>query len=127
MRYLPHTEAERRAMLDVIGAPSVDTLFEDVPADLRGGYAFDLPPHQGELEVERALSKLAGENVAAGAITLTAGELAEPFAMSQPAVSKHLKVLERAGLSEGVNMELNSVIEDRVPDCKNCSKRKKSF
>ena len=25
-------------------------------------------------------------------------ELAEPFSMSQPAVSKHLKVLERAGL-----------------------------
>jgi DNA-binding transcriptional ArsR family regulator len=25
-------------------------------------------------------------------------ELAKPFAMSQPAVSKHLKVLERAGL-----------------------------
>jgi len=30
----------------------------------------------------------------------TAGELAEPFAMSQPAVSKHLSVLERAGLIE---------------------------
>jgi DNA-binding transcriptional ArsR family regulator len=28
----------------------------------------------------------------------TVGELTEPFAMSQPAVSKHLKVLERAGL-----------------------------
>lgn len=27
-------------------------------------------------------------------------ELAEPFAMSMPAVSKHLKVLERAGLIE---------------------------
>ena len=27
-------------------------------------------------------------------------ELAEPFAMSQPAVSKHLKVLEQAGLVE---------------------------
>jgi DNA-binding transcriptional ArsR family regulator len=26
------------------------------------------------------------------------GELCEPFAMSQPAISKHLKVLERAGL-----------------------------
>ena len=26
------------------------------------------------------------------------GELAEPFAMSQPAISKHLKVLEGAGL-----------------------------
>lgn len=28
----------------------------------------------------------------------TVGELAEPFAMSQPAISKHLKVLEQAGL-----------------------------
>lgn len=26
------------------------------------------------------------------------GELAQPFAISQPAISKHLKVLERAGL-----------------------------
>lgn len=30
--------------------------------------------------------------------TKNVGELAEPFAMSLPAVSKHLKVLERAGL-----------------------------
>ena len=29
---------------------------------------------------------------------LTVSELAAPFAMSQPAISKHLKVLERAGL-----------------------------
>jgi len=28
----------------------------------------------------------------------TVAELAEPFEMSQPAISKHLKVLERAGL-----------------------------
>ncbi len=28
----------------------------------------------------------------------TVGELAEPFEMTQPAISKHLKVLERAGL-----------------------------
>ena len=34
--------------------------------------------------------------LAAGAASVT--ELAEPFAMSQPAISKHLKVLERAGL-----------------------------
>ena len=26
------------------------------------------------------------------------GDLAQPFAMSQPAISKHIKVLERAGL-----------------------------
>ncbi|PYP69756.1 MAG: transcriptional regulator [Gemmatimonadetes bacterium] len=34
--------------------------------------------------------------LAAGEAPVT--ELARPFAMSQPAVSKHLKVLERAGL-----------------------------
>ena len=34
--------------------------------------------------------------LASGAATVN--ELAEPFAMSQPAISKHLKVLERAGL-----------------------------
>ena len=34
--------------------------------------------------------------LASGDATVT--ELAEPFAMSQPAISKHLKVLERAGL-----------------------------
>jgi DNA-binding transcriptional ArsR family regulator len=33
-------------------------------------------------------------------------ELAEPFAMSQPAISKHLKVLERAGLvSHGIDAQ----------------------
>jgi DNA-binding transcriptional ArsR family regulator len=37
------------------------------------------------------LARLAG-----GAATVN--ELAEPFDMSQPAISKHLKVLERAGL-----------------------------
>ncbi len=34
--------------------------------------------------------------LAAGQASVT--ELAEPFRMSQPAISKHLKVLERAGL-----------------------------
>ncbi|GAA3209678.1 hypothetical protein GCM10010532_033530 [Dactylosporangium siamense] len=34
--------------------------------------------------------------LAEGEATMT--ELAAPFAMSQPAISKHLKVLERAGL-----------------------------
>jgi len=32
---------------------------------------------------------------------VSVAELARPFAMSQPAVSKHLKVLERAGLIAG--------------------------
>jgi DNA-binding transcriptional ArsR family regulator len=38
------------------------------------------------------------ERLASGETSVT--ELAEPFAMTLPAVSKHLKVLERAGLIE---------------------------
>ena len=42
--------------------------------------------------------------LATGEATVT--ELAEPFAMSQPAISKHLKVLERAGLiSSGLDAQ----------------------
>jgi DNA-binding transcriptional ArsR family regulator len=42
--------------------------------------------------------------LATGEATVT--ELAAPFAMSQPAISKHLKVLERAGLvSIGVDAQ----------------------
>ncbi len=42
--------------------------------------------------------------LASGEATVT--ELAEPFAMSQPAISKHLKVLERAGLiSRGLDAQ----------------------
>ncbi|MBI2689179.1 MAG: winged helix-turn-helix transcriptional regulator [Acidobacteria bacterium] len=37
--------------------------------------------------------------LAQGEATVT--ELAKPFAMSQPAISKHLQVLERAGLISG--------------------------
>ena len=32
MRYLPHTDADRRSMLGSIGVISVDALFADVPA-----------------------------------------------------------------------------------------------
>src|SRR5258707_2333281 len=42
--------------------------------------------------------------LASGEASVT--ELAKPFAMSQPAISKHLKVLERAGLiSRGVDAQ----------------------
>ncbi|HUZ14533.1 MAG TPA: aminomethyl-transferring glycine dehydrogenase subunit GcvPA [Caulobacteraceae bacterium] len=67
MRYLPLTDADRAEMLAVVRAPSVEALFEDVPAATRLSGDLDLPPHQGELEVERALAGLAARNRAAGA------------------------------------------------------------
>jgi DNA-binding transcriptional ArsR family regulator len=58
-----------------------------------------------ELELDRTFAALADptrrailRRLASGEATVT--ELSTPFAMTQPAVSKHLKVLERAGLIE---------------------------
>lgn len=65
MRYLPLDSADRRAMLDVIGAAQTDDLFADVPADALNA-EIDLPNHMGELGVERALGAMAAKNRAAG-------------------------------------------------------------
>ena len=63
MRYLPLTDDDRKAMLNVIGAKSVDDFYADVPKEARlGGKIAGLPDHQGELAVERHLSKLAAKN-----------------------------------------------------------------
>ncbi len=66
MRYLPLTEADRKAMLAVIGAPSIDALFGDVPESARVKAPLDLPDGLGEIEVERALTQLAAKNLSAG-------------------------------------------------------------
>ena len=66
MRYLPLTDADRAQMLQVIGAPDVEALFEDVPAAARRTQLIDLPLHQGEIEVERQLVALAARNRPAG-------------------------------------------------------------
>ncbi|MBX9633557.1 MAG: glycine dehydrogenase, partial [Magnetospirillum sp.] len=66
MRYLPHTDSDRRAMLAAIGAKDVDALFTDVPASARLDQPLDLPRHQSEMEVERAFTRMAGKNLSAG-------------------------------------------------------------
>ena len=67
MRYHPLTHADRAAMLAKIGVSSVDALFKDVPAQAIVPLSvFDLPDGQGELEVDRALTRLAAKNRAAG-------------------------------------------------------------
>ncbi|MEG3145213.1 aminomethyl-transferring glycine dehydrogenase subunit GcvPA [Sphingomonas sp. RT2P30] len=67
MRYLPLTDADRSAMLSVIGAASIDDLFVDVPAAARlDGPIRELPMHASELSVERHMTTLARKNLAAG-------------------------------------------------------------
>ncbi len=66
MRYLPLTDADRGAMLETIGAESVDALFADVPAEARlDGPVRGLPNHATEMAVERHMRALSKKNLAA--------------------------------------------------------------
>jgi glycine dehydrogenase subunit 1 len=73
MRYLPLTPDDRREMLATIGVGSIDDLFADVPKTARLSGLVDLPPAQGEIEVERALSRMAAKNIAAGSVPFFIG------------------------------------------------------
>ncbi len=88
MRYLPLTDADRTDMLALIGAPSIDALFADVPQSARLDDPLDLPFHQGEQEVERTLSRLAAKNRPAGAGPFFCG--AGAYRHHVPATVDHL-------------------------------------
>ncbi len=66
MRYLPLTDGDRAAMLEVAGAGSIDDLYVDVPRSAWLEGLVDLPLHRGELEVERALAAMADRNLHGG-------------------------------------------------------------
>ncbi|MCC4239428.1 aminomethyl-transferring glycine dehydrogenase subunit GcvPA [Thalassospira povalilytica] len=63
MRYLPLTRADRAAMLETIGASSVDELYSDVPEGALLDAPVDLPHHLGEMQVERDMQALAAKNI----------------------------------------------------------------
>jgi glycine dehydrogenase subunit 1 len=74
MRYLPLSDADRSAMLQVIGASSVDELFRDVPEQLRlKGPIEGLPPHASEMAVERHMTALSRRNMVAGEVPFFLG------------------------------------------------------
>ncbi|HEX7820335.1 MAG TPA: aminomethyl-transferring glycine dehydrogenase subunit GcvPA [Sphingobium sp.] len=89
MRYLPLSDADRAAMLDVIGAPSVEALFADVSADaLLDGPVPGLPAHASEMAVQRHMAALAGQNMAAGSVPFFLG--AGAYKHHVPASVDHL-------------------------------------
>jgi glycine dehydrogenase subunit 1 len=74
MRYLPLSDADRSAMLERIGAGSVDELFRDVPEEVRlTGPIHGLPMHASEMAVERQLTAMARKNMVAGEVPFFLG------------------------------------------------------
>jgi glycine dehydrogenase subunit 1 len=61
-RYTSATDADRAAMLEAIGAESIDDLFADVPADVRLDRPLDLRDGLSETELVDELSALAARN-----------------------------------------------------------------
>ena len=62
MKYIPHSEAETRAMLESMGLSSVQDLFQCIPAALRLTADLPIPRGKSELELERYFYQLSREN-----------------------------------------------------------------
>jgi len=62
MRYLPHSDIDRAALLATIGVKSIDDLFAVVPRSLLLDEPLDLPSHQPEFAVESHMRALAAKN-----------------------------------------------------------------
>ncbi|MGQ3676111.1 aminomethyl-transferring glycine dehydrogenase subunit GcvPA [Xanthobacter sp. TB0139] len=88
MRYLPLTAEDRAEMLARIGAPTVDALFADIPADKQQIELPRLPRAKSEMEVERQLAALAARNVTAGSVPFFIG--AGAYRHHVPASVDHL-------------------------------------
>src|SRR6478752_10078371 len=66
-RYTSATDSDRQAMLDAIGAGSIEELFDQVPAEVRLDRALDLPDGLTETECFDHLAGLAARNAHADA------------------------------------------------------------
>ncbi|HTC65124.1 MAG TPA: hypothetical protein VK709_19950, partial [Candidatus Saccharimonadales bacterium] len=62
MRYLPKSTSERREMLDAVGAPSIETLFESIPEQFRLKEPLNLPTAMSEQEIIEYFRARAREN-----------------------------------------------------------------
>ncbi len=88
MRYLPLDASDREAMLARIGAPGIEALFADIPADKRIEGLLDLPLAKSEMAVERAMTTVANRSLAAGSAPFFLG--AGAYRRHIPATVDHL-------------------------------------
>ena len=62
MPYIANTPEDQRAMLEAIGAASIDELFAQIPADLQLNRPLAIPPALTEIELTQHMSRLAAKN-----------------------------------------------------------------
>ncbi len=59
MPFIPHTDDDVRRMLETIKASSIETLFDEIPAHLRGNTLSGIPDGASEMEVTRLMRERA--------------------------------------------------------------------
>ncbi len=62
MPFIPHTKADVSAMLDAIGARSIDDLFDEIPAALRSAALQHVPEGMNEMQVGRLMRARANQD-----------------------------------------------------------------
>ncbi|HQU62638.1 MAG TPA: aminomethyl-transferring glycine dehydrogenase subunit GcvPA, partial [Nitrosomonas sp.] len=62
MPFIPHTEEDIAEMLASIGADSIEALFDEIPADLKGGTLKEVPPGLSEMEITRLMMERASQD-----------------------------------------------------------------
>ena len=62
MPFIPHTAADERAMLDVIGVASIEELFDEIPSHLAAGQLSRVPAGKSELEMMQTLQERARQD-----------------------------------------------------------------
>ncbi len=62
MPFVPHTQADVKDMLAAIGAPSIDALFDEIPAALRCGPLSKVPVGLPEMQVSQMMHARAGQD-----------------------------------------------------------------
>ncbi len=65
MTYILNTPADQKAMLETIGAASVEELFANIPEKLRLKRPLQVPPALTEIELQQHMTELAGKNQSA--------------------------------------------------------------
>lgn len=61
-RFIPHTEDDIRRMLEVIGAGSIDDLYNDIPTEVIFKEDYDIPSKMSELELRKHFEELGKKN-----------------------------------------------------------------
>jgi glycine dehydrogenase subunit 1 len=62
MPFIPHTDADVKAMLKSIGVNSIDQLFDEIPEKLRAGKLTQVPEGLSEMEVARLMQARANQD-----------------------------------------------------------------